>query len=377
MKKTISLFLIIALCLGAFGLAGCGGNEKAAPELVDTAIIHETEFGGVYIDITIDDFNALGFEYGDSLKLSFSNGYVMDDLPYYNGYYTQTGEPLLVAYPGYPHIRAGINNGDDLWELAKLTGEETATITVAEKGRFADIQSARDIHYKDDRSLFESDEVFANFRSVKVGKLKENLLYRSASPCDNQHNRAPYVDSLIKKAGVSFIIDLADNDEKIGGYMAAEDFDSPYFKELYEAGKVFPLAMNMNFGSEDFRQKAAQALIHIAENDGAFLVHCTEGKDRTGFVCMLIEALAGASYEEILEDYMVTYANYYDISAETDGARYETIIENVLVPMIEAMVGDGSVDVKKEPLEPFADRFAKSGGMTDEQLRLFKERVSE
>ena len=377
MKKTISLILTIALCFGIVALSGCGGNEKAAPELVDAAIIHETEFGGVYIDITIDDFNALGFEYGDSLKLSFSNGYTLDDLPYYNGYYTQVGEPLLVAYPGYPHIRAGINNGGDLWEIAELTESETATITLAEKGKYADIQSARDIHYEDDRALFESDEVFANFRSVKVGRLRENMLFRSASPCDNQHNRAPYVDKLIKKAKVKLIVDLADTDEKIADYMVAGDFDSPYFASLYKEKKVCPLSMNMNFGSDEFKKKAAQGLAFIAENEGSFLVHCTEGKDRTGFICMLIEALAGANYDEILADYMVTYYNYYKISAESDSARYNTIVENVLVPMIEAMVGDDSVDVKTADLAPYAEQFAKDGGMTDEQIKLLKEKITE
>lgn len=366
--------MIFALCFVIIAFSGCGGEK--APSLSATPVIHETEFGGVYIEITIDDFNKLGFEYGDSVKISFSNGYVMDDLPYYNGYYTQIGEPLLVAYPGYPYIRAGINNGDDLWNLAGLSDGDTAEIALKEKAAFADIQRARDIHYEDDRDKFDSDEIFANFRAVKAGKLKENLLFRSASPCDNQHNRAPFVDSLIKKAGVSLILDLADNDEKIEGYMQKDDFASPYFASLLKNGKVCPLAMTANYGSEDFRQKAAQGLAFAAENDGSFLVHCTEGKDRTGFMCMLIEALAGASYNEIVDDYMITYDNYYGINPETDSERYKTIVENVLVPMIEVMVGDEKVDVKTADLAPYAEQYAKSGGMTDKQIdALYKKLV--
>ena len=37
--------------------------------------------------ISIDDFNKLGFEYGDSVNVSFTNGYELTDIPYYNGYY--------------------------------------------------------------------------------------------------------------------------------------------------------------------------------------------------------------------------------------------------------------------------------------------------
>lgn len=37
------------------------------------------KFGGPYINITIDDFNALGFSYGDSVDISFSNGYLTEN----------------------------------------------------------------------------------------------------------------------------------------------------------------------------------------------------------------------------------------------------------------------------------------------------------
>ena len=65
---------------------------------------------------------------------------------------------------------------------------------------------------------------------------------------------------------------------------------------------VFPLAMNMNIASEEFRGKIAAGFMGLLEHDGPYLIHCTEGKDRTGFVCLLLEAHCGASYEEIADD---------------------------------------------------------------------------
>ncbi len=211
-QRFIASAAALLLLLGC--LSGCADKKPEANEL---GIQHELEFGGVYVLVTIDDFNALGFTYGDSLNVSFSNGYTLEGLPYYNGYYTQAGEPLVVAYPGYPYVKVCINNGDDLFEVAGLSESDRATITLKEKAAFFSIQNARDIHYKDDRSLFDSDEMFANFRAVSAGQIKANTLYRSASPCDNQHNRAPYVDTLMGQAGVKLIIDLADNDEKAEG----------------------------------------------------------------------------------------------------------------------------------------------------------------
>ena len=85
------------------------------------------------LDITIDEFNALGFEYGDSYDVTFSNGYKLEDIPYYNGYYSKTGHPLISAYPGYPHIDVCVNNGDPLWGTAGLKEGDTGTVTLCEK----------------------------------------------------------------------------------------------------------------------------------------------------------------------------------------------------------------------------------------------------
>ena len=89
--------------------------------------IHEPKFGGSYLDITIDEFNNLGFEYGDSVDVTFSNGYKLSDIPYYNGYYTKTNDPLVVAYPGYPYVYVCVNNGEPLWEIAGLKHGDMAT----------------------------------------------------------------------------------------------------------------------------------------------------------------------------------------------------------------------------------------------------------
>ena len=310
------------------------------------------------------------------MTVTFSNGYVLSDLPYYNGYYTLTGKPLLIAYPGYDYIKAAINNGDDLWTVAALSEDDTASITLETRGKYADIQNARNISYKDDRSLFPSDEVFANFRTIEAGNIKGGVVYRSASPCDNQHNRATYTDALISGARVRCILDLADDDAKINGYISSDGFSCAYFLSLYSSGNVLPIALNMNFTSKEFKTKIAAGLAAMAEKEGPYLIHCTEGKDRTGFVCMLIEALAGATYEEIVGDYMITYDNYYQINETLDRARYDVIVENVLDPMISAMVGDDSVNVKTADLSRYAEKFLLDAGMTASELTALKDRLS-
>ena len=360
MKKLAAFLLVLSLLTGGAATA-LGGP----PVLADCPVEHEPEFGGVYICCRQDDFDAMGFACGDSVDLVFSNGFVLEDLPYYNGYYTAMGEPLLISYPSYDYIKAAVNSGDDLWITAGLR----------EAGRYADTQNACDIHYTDERSDYGSDAIFANFRCVEAGQLAENTLYRAASPCDNKHNRAPYTDRLMEKAQVAVILDLADDDEKIRGYIDAEDFDSPYFLSLYENGRVIPLAMDMNIASESFRSKLVSGLSALARTDGPFLVHCTEGKDRTGFVCMLLEALAGADYDELRSDYMLTYENYYGITRESEPARYAYYVGK-LDEMIDSMAGDESAVYTDRSLSIRAVRFLLDAGMAPSDVLALRQRLT-
>ncbi len=363
--------MISAIILGILLFTGCGRSSGSAAgssgpgiiKLDECAIIHEPEFGGIYIKKTIEDFNDLGFEFGDSVTLEFSNGYSIESLPYFNGFYTKPGDALLVGYPGYDYIKASISNGGDLWDIAALSDKDTAVITLEEKGKYKDIQNARDLHYTDDRDDYETDAVFANFRTVKCTGISEGMLYRSASPCDNQHGRAPYVDKLIKENGVRYILDLADDNDKIDGYIKSEDFDSPYFKELYDKGSVVPLTMNMDYTSDRFREGLKKGFMAIAEKEGPFLVHCTEGKDRTGYFCMLSEALCGATYDEIVDDYMTTYHNYYHLDEKADSEKINIIIRDVLDPMMINTIGNGNADIKTADLSSCAEKYLLSIGL--------------
>lgn len=196
----------------------------------------------------------------------------------------------------------------------------TATITLREKAKYLPAQKARDIHYSDEQREDEPDEVFGNFRVVNgMGALKENILYRSASPCDNEHNCAA-----------------------------------------------------------DFSEKPARGLATAAGHEGPFLVHCVEGKDRTGYVMMILEALAGATYREILDDYMLTYDNYYQINQTTDPERYQIIREKNIDEMIAYMTGmDAKADFSKVDLALSARRLLIGMGMTEEQVNLLKSKIAD
>ena len=372
MKKIFSLILALLLCFAA--LTSCGKAEK--PELKSSAVTHETKFGGVYFDKTIEEFNALGFEYGDSVNIAFSNGKTLEDIPYYNGYYVDIGEAVLVAYPGYPYIDAMINYGDDLYLALELDENCTADITLCERGKYLAVQKARDIQYSDEQGE-QSDIVFANFRAVNMGDLKKDVLYRSASPCNDEHNRASVTDRLAAEAKIGFMLNLSDNESDILGFIAAETFDSPYFLSLFTSGKVAPLGLSANFKSESFGEKLAQGLEAVAQSEGPVLIHCVEGKDRTGYVLMLLEALCGATYGEIVDDYMLTYDNYYGINKTSDPERYDIIKEKNLDVMISYMTGTPAEDgFENVDLAKSARALLIKTGMTEDSVNRLYSRLT-
>lgn len=388
LRVCIAILCVLVLVASVIGLSACKDKNKGQSgstngdgdvsgqtlTLPATAIEHETKFGGVYIKITIADFNAMGFAFGDSLNVTFSNGFELKDLPYYNGYYVDMGEPLLVGYPGYPYIRTGYNNGEDMYVKAGLTETDTATIVLAEKAKYLDVQESLDIHYSDEQGD-RSDEVFANFRAVGVGNLKQNVLYRSASPVDNQHKRAAIADRLAAQAGVAFVLDLSDNEQEVAAHIEAEDFDSPHFSSLYEQGNVIALSMNMAFKSEGFSEKLVRGLTAASKADGPYLVHCVEGKDRTGFVCVVMEALAGATYQEMVADYMVTYDNYYGINQTSEPTKYGIIKEKYVDVMLRYIAGDGDVDITTVDYATAVKAYLLSIGMAEADIDALKERL--
>ena len=252
----------------------------------------------------------------------------------------------------------------------KLMEAQQTTIAMKEKGGALDIQEVNNLVYSDERADFASDEVFANFRPVVEGKL-----YRSVSPVDNRIKRARTADNLIREAGVQTVMNMVNTDEEIVELMAADDYDSPYYRELYEAGKVIALEMSIDYTVKAFVEGLVEGFTFLSEGETPFLVHCLEGKDRTGFAIMTLEALMGWSEEQIVADYMKTYSNFYGIEPGTD--RYDLIMEKNIEEMLrymEALQTDTSTS--ETDLKTAAEAFLRENGMAEEALKRLEAKLA-
>ena len=359
MKKLLAIVLVFHLILAMI-------PAMAEGIAVQGSVTEIEKYGHALLDITIEDFNDAGFALGDIVTVSA--GSYVGDMPYLNGYYVDRGEYMLRAYPGHTNIAVCINYGK-FAEAAGIDVGDPVTITLKEKGGALLLQEINDLVYSNDRADSASDAAFANFRAVSEGKL-----YRSASPVDDQNGRARYADGLIREAGVQTVMNLANTEEEIAACFAAEDFASPCYKELYDAGKVIILGLGIDFTSDAFAEGIVKGFTFLAERDMPWLVHCMEGKDRAGFAAMTLEALMGWSEEQIVADYMLSYENYYGIEPGTD--KYDLIAEKNVKEMLRAVAGLGvGASLENVDLQAAAETYLLSHGMEEETLKLLETKL--
>jgi hypothetical protein len=138
------------------------------------------------------------------------------------------------------------------------------------------------------------------------------------------------VRRLVDDLGVAVVVDLrtgAEVELEGPGPLVADGRAEIRHRDLYpEAGEMtdaavdaFPwIAARGRTGEEtpavaaylgylrDRPDSILGALHDIAHSPGATLVHCAAGKDRTGVVCMLALAVAGATREAIVADFLAT-----------------------------------------------------------------------
>ena len=189
----------------------------------------------------------------------------------------------------------------------------TVTLSMKEKGGYANEYLLHQLIRTNDRGDYEdlTDEEYANFRNVKTTGMGEWALFRSSSPVDPEINRSREADEALNNAGIRTVLNLADSEEKMKSY---EDYSLSYYSQR----DVIALNMTVDYTSEQFGAGLAKGIAYMVSHEGPYLVHCSEGKDRTGFVCAVFECLMGASAKEAAADYMVTYYNYYAVEPGTE-----------------------------------------------------------
>ena len=360
-RLVISLAVFVSLF---FGIISCTKNtDVEVGPILEGTIAYYNEFGAAMLDFTEADMTDAGFTLGDVVTITVDSKEI--DMPYYDGYYTRNGEYLCVAYPTYPSICFTANNVGLPEELTGLEGHPVV-VKMKEKGGSLDVQTALSMKYTNSRADYSdlSDAEFANARAVRAGNIASGVLHRSSSPFCNDIDRAGYVSKYLEGATVITVLNLADTEEKILTY------DMPtYSRSLWDGGNVILCPLKADPTADDYNNRLIEALKELPSHPAPYVVHCMEGKDRTGYVCALLEGLCGASYDEIVEDYLITYDNYYRINPTKNPDLCNTLVSLRLNTCL--MHYAGVTDEAILPRTNFADSFSDyllSHGMNNEQL---------
>jgi protein tyrosine/serine phosphatase len=205
---------------------------------------------------------------------------------------------------------------------------------------------------------------YSNFRNIKVGKIKSKILYRSCHPswgdaCDF------YVQAYAEKAGIKTIVNLADSEDDLTIRLKR----GSWYYNKYIAGCILAVKININFMDKKNFEKLNKILKFLINRDGPYLIHCASGKDRTGILCALIEALMGGTIEEIIEDYMLSYINYYGFNANEQ--RYKDI-SKIIEKLFQLLDVNNSVNIEKIAEKYFMTNIK----LTSEEIFLLKNKLS-
>ncbi|MBO4859471.1 MAG: SAM-dependent chlorinase/fluorinase [Treponema sp.] len=348
LKKSLSVFVIMLMA----GFAFAQGKKS-----VDTKVISIDKHGNLNLDITNSKFAAKGFAASDMVTVKVGN--YKFDAPVVQDYSDVENGEFLLRING-EEVSLAINMGN----LAGVSGAEigsSVNITLKDKKGYLITYQLKHLKKSDDRNDYASDEVFANFRQIKMGSIGAGKLYRSCTPVEDGNARAPYAAALFEKNKITAVVNLADSETK---YLSWEE-TNPYCRALYDNDKIMFLSMGASYSTEEFPEKLKYALKFIAENPGeTYCIHAKDGKIRTGYICAIIEALCGASMEEMQADYMITFENYYNLKKNKQ--QYENL-EKTIPDMFKYLNGGKNVNAKK--LQPTIRKYLTTKvGLTDAEL---------
>lgn len=378
MKKLFSLLLTLCLilCLCPAALAG-----EASAQVIDIQ-----KYGNLVLSLKGTELLNEGFAYGDIVTVTIAGQEV--EMPVGSNYSDVENGGMI--------CRVVVKENEDYIVLAINMGDLATTLGIAEKEK-TDTDPGFLWHYKTEEPVQVSfamkekggyygqwvihqlvrtevrenyahltDEAYANFRLIATVGMGQNRLYRSSSPVNPEINRNKEADAAAKAAGVKTIINLADNEETMKAYEG--------FGESYYAGQnVICLNLGVDFSASEFREGVADGMRFIAANDGPYLVHCNEGKDRAGFFSAVLEALMGASEEEITADYMVTFYNYYGVEPGTE--QYAVIARTNIQKSLANAFGLDSLE--GNDLKAAAEKYLAQIGLTPDEIAAVQKNLAE
>ena len=155
------------------------------------------------------------------------------------------------------------------------------------------------------------------------GHMKRGVVFRSG----RLHDLTSADERVLVAAGVTDVFDLRTDavarrspDASVGKatYHLINVFAVPSrvdpFPVSVAAARLERQEMNRDFVADPKQRKRIALLLRgIADARGAVIIHCTEGKDRTGWSAAILQLLAGADRATVMKEYLLSNERRADI----------------------------------------------------------------
>ncbi len=343
-------------------------------ETFEAEIAGEGSSGSILIDVPRDEFFARGIELGDRLELRFPDAT-------YHAYFIRDRSGIasldmyVNCYSGDQEVEIGIYDYETRLVLDYEPGTKFTIVNEGVKAGYYDKIPHYISGYSDDREDFDTDEEYGNYREVTQGGFRHDRLYRSASPMQHNGTRYLYCDEYLREAGADYVFSISIDMEDVESYR----YPGSYAFELYDQGRMIAKYLNPDVLCHE--DQTLYLMDVFLDHDGSIGMSCSQGKDRTGIYCAMLEALAGASYEEIRADFLLSMCNYYGI--EEGSEEYDTVgsmvIDRIFYmfwnPEILSSVLDvdwSEMDISTYDAEGFVTGYLLGIGMDADRLEMLK-----
>jgi protein tyrosine/serine phosphatase len=148
----------------------------------------------------------------------------------------------------------------------------------------------------------------------------------------------------------------------------------PWYDRLFKNDNVIGLDIQFDFDFTDefeydlFNYRLRQGFRFLITHSGPYLIHCNAGIDRTGFVAAIIELLFGASVDDVIYDYLLSYGKAF---ADAKDEELNFITGRNIYGQINAITG-GKIEDKDNLQANIEKYFLDKIGLTKEELEALK-----
>jgi len=226
------------------------------------------------------------------------------------------------------------------------------------------------------KTNYSEKNELTNFREICMGNMRTGTIYRSSYPVFGiDKKRDETYTELVLEAGINCVINLAGNVKDIEILASLV----PWYNTLYKNNNVIGLDIQFDFDFSDkfeydiFNYRLRQGFKFLISHDGPYLVHCNAGADRTGFVAAIIELLFGASLNEVIYDYLLSYGKEF---ADAKNTEINFITGRNIYGQINAVI-NGKINDSDNLQANIETYFLEKIGLTTKELEALKGKLAQ